>query len=789
MAIGVSLPSSLDLRFSAAEKFFAGKIAMTRAAFDALRAQAQLYAFTVARVSSIQVISDIQSAVQRAIVEGSTLADFQKAMPKIMADNGWSGITPWHTETVFRTNVQMSYGIGQIEGLRKVAEVMPFWRYVAIHDSRVRKEHLALDGKIYPADHEFWQTHFPPWAYNCRCDVVPMTADDVGDQKVHTDSGPDAEGFNGPGRLNDLLSEPGITPELLAKTMMPTILTIEQEQLLLDKLAIDEMVPLAEEGPVGGWGKIGDARKLEEEEAARKAIEGEAAAKKERRRLQINEAARKRTAAKRAAKDLVEPEPTDGTPLARLSQQDFRTGNVAGVDFKQGGIGIEGHNLNARKIVDLDGRAMWEFSGKATTDDLANFARTDRSFAVGQTRGRRYYGGKLAEDGETWIEGSAKMSVDYRPVDYYELGPDRVKYFDVGTGKARLEVNTDRWADMMEGSPASEHASMAQSFRIRIPRTGNDASDFKALAQVVKGTPLEEMLKPVTIEERRRVAVLREIVRRNPDLLDERKGLFTPELAKIPKAVKRPDVQGIMSGRLSQADLRGMTMSELRDVAKALGTDSNLDTIAFRDIPELGYSTPTIKREFNYDDFRIWHGSSAPANVVADLVKEGRLTSSLHRIRYGTSGVLNAADMRSGGADSLFTRLLPKNAVGFSWKDSYAGGDFQFIFKAVELERIDVYAYRTDEFGIAYGEQVLDQKAIRHLAEEVRSAYVTNNEVMFRRGVSLENLQEIHATTIANRNLLLGELRARGVSFINGRRIEDVVTVHGERIQKDIFGR
>lgn len=50
-------------------------------------------------------------------------------------------------------------------------------------DERVRDEHRVLDGAIYPVDHSFWDTYYPPLAWRCRCfvrwlkDVVTKAAD------------------------------------------------------------------------------------------------------------------------------------------------------------------------------------------------------------------------------------------------------------------------------------------------------------------------------------------------------------------------------------------------------------------------------------------------------------------------------------------------------------------------------------------------------------------------------------------------------------------------------------
>jgi uncharacterized protein with gpF-like domain len=55
--------------------------------------------------------------------------------------------------------------------------------YYATTDSRVRKNHLALeklglDGtNIYRADDPTWQRFRPPWDFQCRCSWVPITVE------------------------------------------------------------------------------------------------------------------------------------------------------------------------------------------------------------------------------------------------------------------------------------------------------------------------------------------------------------------------------------------------------------------------------------------------------------------------------------------------------------------------------------------------------------------------------------------------------------------------------------
>lgn len=224
-----------NFRFFDAERYNSRKVAMTRVQYDALREEVKMYAFTVARVTSAQVVQRVQRAVTRALIDGTTLETFRKEV-------AWLDLSDAHIETIFRTNVQLAYGAGQLHQLRQMTNVFPYWQYLAINDSRVRPEHFALNGKIYPANHPFWRLHYPPWDFNCRCDVVPMTADQVGDRTIWTDSGPGVEnGFLGPGAVlgstATRFSMPVIYPRKLSGAM---IREIEMKLVTFDGAAIDE---------------------------------------------------------------------------------------------------------------------------------------------------------------------------------------------------------------------------------------------------------------------------------------------------------------------------------------------------------------------------------------------------------------------------------------------------------------------------------------------------------------------------------------------------------------------
>ena len=149
--------------------YFKGKVLLTSKEYYALLDTVKTTAFTVSRVTKMDILSDIFDAVQAAIADGETLDDFVSRLDKVMAIKGWNGLTPWHAENVFRTNIQTAYSVGREEQYAGMEKAFPYAQYEAVNDDRVRDEHAALDGKIYPVNDSFWDMWTPPNGYNCRC--------------------------------------------------------------------------------------------------------------------------------------------------------------------------------------------------------------------------------------------------------------------------------------------------------------------------------------------------------------------------------------------------------------------------------------------------------------------------------------------------------------------------------------------------------------------------------------------------------------------------------------------
>ena len=116
----------------------------------------------------------ILKAIIKALEEGSTLETFRADFDDLVKRHGWQGDNQdgWRTSLIFRTQIAQAQAAGK---WREIQSQKPqYLRYVAIGDNRTRPQHLLWHDTILLADHPWWQTHFPPNGFNCRCSVMAL---------------------------------------------------------------------------------------------------------------------------------------------------------------------------------------------------------------------------------------------------------------------------------------------------------------------------------------------------------------------------------------------------------------------------------------------------------------------------------------------------------------------------------------------------------------------------------------------------------------------------------------
>lgn len=132
-------------------------------------------AFTVAGAKGA-LLSQIHNAVNRAISEGQTLAEFSKRFRQIA--EGWVGNKPRRAQIIYQTNIRMAYAAGRYAHQLDpaVLKVQPYLQYVHSDAQVPRPHHKALDGKVFRA------TEIPfavPNGFGCGCRYVSLTEEEV----------------------------------------------------------------------------------------------------------------------------------------------------------------------------------------------------------------------------------------------------------------------------------------------------------------------------------------------------------------------------------------------------------------------------------------------------------------------------------------------------------------------------------------------------------------------------------------------------------------------------------
>lgn len=178
--------------FPAARDYFMRKLNLPTARWDDLWQAQHAQAFTVAGALQEDLLSDLRTAVEAAIVQGETIADFRARFDEIVARHGWTGWTgsetparrAWRTNVIYHTNLRTSYQAGRWETLKS----FPYLKYVHNTVKNPREHHQRWSGLVIAADDPWWKEHYPPNGWGCRCTVVGVSAARL---KVMGKAGPD----------------------------------------------------------------------------------------------------------------------------------------------------------------------------------------------------------------------------------------------------------------------------------------------------------------------------------------------------------------------------------------------------------------------------------------------------------------------------------------------------------------------------------------------------------------------------------------------------------------------
>lgn len=155
--------------------------------------QEHAYAFTVAKATELELLTSFKASIGQALATGQGFETWRKGMVDELHRIGWAGsrtvtdptgaFSPAEVDftdarrlrTIFWSNVNSARSAGQWERAQRTKAALPFALYVRTASSDPRKEHLGWVGIILPIDDPWWETHWPPNGWGCKCSVRMIT--------------------------------------------------------------------------------------------------------------------------------------------------------------------------------------------------------------------------------------------------------------------------------------------------------------------------------------------------------------------------------------------------------------------------------------------------------------------------------------------------------------------------------------------------------------------------------------------------------------------------------------
>jgi hypothetical protein len=175
--------------------FFRQKLNLSTEHWDDVIKAGHDRAFVVAGAAKADLLADFNSAIDKAIADGKSISWFKKEFENIVKTNGWTVFTgsdtpagrDWRARVIYNTNLRSSYAAGRYAQLTApdLLKSRPYWKY--LHNDTVahpRPLHVSWSGLVLKHNDPWWQTHFPPNGFGCRCRVTSVNAGEYKGEKA-----------------------------------------------------------------------------------------------------------------------------------------------------------------------------------------------------------------------------------------------------------------------------------------------------------------------------------------------------------------------------------------------------------------------------------------------------------------------------------------------------------------------------------------------------------------------------------------------------------------------------
>lgn len=160
--------------------------------YDAISGEAHAKAFTVAKVSQLDVLNDIFKAIEDFKSSGKSVKEFRDGLIPLLQKKGWWGkhevidpvtgkkkIIQLGSESrlnlILRTNIRVAQQQARFKQQMKASSSRPYLEFQQQDRPSKRKSHAKLDGKIFRADDPEIHRIYPPNGFECNCKMRSLS--------------------------------------------------------------------------------------------------------------------------------------------------------------------------------------------------------------------------------------------------------------------------------------------------------------------------------------------------------------------------------------------------------------------------------------------------------------------------------------------------------------------------------------------------------------------------------------------------------------------------------------
>ena len=182
----MSVAFDFNLEPKQAVDYLSGKGFKLTFDYEEMAEAAHHQAFTVAKVTRVDLLNDIFTSLNTALKEGQSFKDWQTNIEPTLKKKGWWGKTEvvdpktgevktidvgaTRLRNIYKTNMRVAYSVQRHHSQRQLPHAV-YWRYRSMLLSSTRSSHAARHGTILHRDDPWWQTNYPPNDWGCQCKV------------------------------------------------------------------------------------------------------------------------------------------------------------------------------------------------------------------------------------------------------------------------------------------------------------------------------------------------------------------------------------------------------------------------------------------------------------------------------------------------------------------------------------------------------------------------------------------------------------------------------------------